>query len=71
MSTLTIGFSNTFYTLWSVGEPYKEYVDQYSFYWKVDTWYLKNLSMDLDAAKAKVEAENPGQAYKIDLDLKG
>lgn len=62
----TIGFTNKFYTLWSVSEPYKEYVDEYNFYWKVDKHFQKNLSHDLETAKSKLVGE-----FNIDLELRG
>lgn len=62
----TIGFANTFYTLWEVSEPYKVYTSEYSYYMKQDCLYLKNLSKDLETAKAKM-----GGDYVIDLTLRG
>lgn len=64
---LTIGQANVYFTLWEVSEPFKEYTSATSFYWKVDYWYRQNLSMNLEAAIAKLE----GGEYKIDLELRG
>lgn len=69
---LTIGFTEKYYTLWSVGEPYEEK----HYYnglcvgstWKQECHYIQNLSMDLDRAKAK--AQSMGE-YEINLELKG
>src|ERR1035437_5356390 len=61
-----IGFTNVYYTLWQVGEPYKSYHDKYNFTWKQDTRYIQNLSFDFEAAKAKMVGE-----YSIDLELRG
>lgn len=62
----TIGFTNKFYTLWSVSVPYKEYINKYDFYMKQDCGYIQNLSTDLEKAKAKIEGD-----YNIDLELRG
>jgi hypothetical protein len=67
----TIGFTEVYYTLWEVGEIYEEPV----FYnglkvgvnYKQDVFYVKNLSMDLEKAKAKMVDEK----YCIDLELRG
>ena len=63
----TIGFANKYYTLWIVGEPYREYTSEYSFYEKQDLTYVKNLSMDLEKAKEKLK----GEEYDVDLNLRG
>lgn len=68
---LTIGFTNHYYTLWSV-------VD-------VETWnpiyrvmyivthynYRQNLSMDMEEAKKKIAEMAGDKGYDIDLDLRG
>ena len=61
-----IGKANVYFTLWEVGDPYKEYTSATSFYWKVNHNYMRNLSMNLEAAKAKVHGD-----YEIDLELRG
>ncbi len=75
---LTLGFTNHFYTLWSVntfvrygagetvngvfnGESYL--VTKYS--------YIQNLSMDYEAAKAKIALVAGEQAWEEDLSLRG
>ena len=63
----TIGFTKKYYTLWEVGEPYKEYISTYDYYIKQDFTYIQNLSIDLEKAKAKLQDER----YDIDLDLRG
>lgn len=70
---LTIGFATTFYTLWdvntyqkwgqSMGKPYS--------YMETSHQYLRNLSMDLDEAKAKLQAVIGDQAFGVDLNLRG
>lgn len=70
---LTIGFTTTFYTLWDVntyqkwgqrdGKPYS--------YMETSHQYLRNLSMDLDDAKAKVQAVIGDRAFSVDLNLRG
>ena len=49
-----VGFAEKYYTLWMVNAD------------DSDGFYLKNLSMDLDVAKSKVEGE-----YEIDLERRG
>ena len=49
-----IGFTEKYYTLWMVNES------------ETDGYYVKNLSMDLDIAKSKVEGE-----YEVDLERRG
>ena len=61
-----IGFSKKYYTLWEISDPYKYYYYQDSYEIKVDCIYIKNLSMDLETAKSKIEGD-----YKVDLDLRG
>lgn len=74
----TLGFTHTYYTLWEVGEPQKRYtsgatvngVFTGSYYMEQECVYLQNLSMDYDAAIAKIEERSGGKCV-IDLDLKG
>ena len=61
-----IGFTNVYYTLWSVSEPYKHYFDKYAWEWRISKTFIQNLSMNLEEAKAKVEDN-----YEIDLTLRG
>lgn len=68
---LTIGFTNQYYTLWSVSEPYKHYYNQYEYDIKQDVTYYQNLSFDLQEAKAKVESKYPNIDYLVDLSLRG
>lgn len=66
----TIGFTNTFYTLWEVAEPVTEPVYhgdlQVGSITRQSVMYLQNLSTDLEKAKAKLTGE-----YRIDLELRG
>jgi len=62
----TIGFANTFYTLWDVSAPYKHRISQHEIQWRVQKTYIQNLSLSLEKAEAKLEGE-----YAIDLDLRG
>lgn len=64
---LTIGFTNTFYTLWDVSEPFTTQVNSYTTRTKTTCTYIKNLSTDLEKAKAMLA----GQEYQIDLELRG
>lgn len=65
-SELVIGFTNKYYTLWRVSEPYKEWVSEWEYVVKRDYTYIQNLSFDLDKAKAKVEGD-----CRVDLGLRG
>lgn len=68
---LTIGFTNQYYTLWSVSEPYNHFYSQYEYDVKQDYSYYQNLSFDLSEAKSKVESKYPETPYLIDLSLRG
>lgn len=75
---LTLGFSNQFYTLWEVGEPYKKYgagcvingVFTGDFTLVQACTYIQNLSLDYDAAIAKIAEKSAGQ-FRVDLGLRG
>lgn len=67
---LKIGFANKFYTLWSVSEPYRQYVTAESWYDKTDFNFYQNLSFDLEAAKEKVKKLHGVDAEFVD-GLKG
>lgn len=54
-STLRIGFANTYFTLWSVSEPYKHYHNKYDWSWRVDSMYIRNLSMNEESAIEKAK----------------
>jgi hypothetical protein len=64
-----IGFTNKYYTLWEVSNPYKVDYDTYSVT-KVDTTYLQNLSFSLDEAIRKVK-ELYGHEVEVDEQLRG
>ncbi len=53
---LTIGFANTFYTLWDVDSEKQYATDAYGNHYvsgiKVNYWYKKNISTDLEKAKS-------------------
>lgn len=68
---LTIGFTNKYYTLWNVSAPYKHYTSEYNYVIKVDKIYSRNLSMNLEEAKKKVEKLVDGGEYVVDLTLCG
>ncbi len=61
----TIGFTNKFYTLWKVSEPYKE-KNEHGTITKQDCFFVQNLSFDLEKAKAKINGP-----FEIDLELRG
>jgi len=61
-----IGFTNKYYTLWEASDPYVHWNSKESSVERIDFYYLKNLSMNLDEAKAKVDGK-----YEIDLELRG
>lgn len=61
-----IGFTNKYYTLWEVSDPYTYWISKENSVERTDYTYIKNLSMDFDSAKSKVVGK-----YDIDLDLRG
>ena len=61
-----IGFTNKYYTLWKVSDPYIYWKSDESTVERIDYIYIKNLSMDFDSAKSKMDGE-----YDIDLGLRG
>lgn len=75
---LTLGFSTQYYTLWEVSEPFKKYgagivlngvfTGDYTMVQNCD--YIQNLSMDYDAAIAKITERSNGK-FNIDLELRG
>lgn len=64
----TLGFTNEYYTLWEVSEPYPVFTSSHNFYYRVDFSYLQNLSKDYASAVAKIKKIG---AYREDLKLKG
>jgi hypothetical protein len=64
-----IGFTNKYYTLWEVSNPYTKDYGTYSVT-KVDTNYLQNLSFSLDEALRKAK-ERYGIEVKVDEQLRG
>jgi hypothetical protein len=62
-----IGFTNVFYTLWDVSEPYQYYFDEHNFEYRVDCVYIKNLSKDFEVAKSTMGDSE----YEVDLKLRG
>lgn len=66
---LTIGFTSVYYTLWSV-KIWTRYGANGSAYEVTSYAYLQNLSMDLEAAKDKINKMSNG-LYDIDLTLRG
>lgn len=62
----TIGFTNKYYTLWEVSEPYKVHVNAFQWYEKQDFTYLKNLSKTLEGAKSKLQGD-----FVVNLELRG
>lgn len=75
---LVLGFSNSYYTLWEVSEPYKKYsggmvlngVFTGSFEMVQDCIYLQNLSLDYNEALKKI-TERSGNKFRIELELRG
>lgn len=71
--SLTIGFGGTFYTLWRV-TPYERWDTSGDFprkYLAVAYQYLRNLSIDLDRAKAKLKETIGDEVFDVDLTLHG
>ncbi len=69
--TTYIGFTNVYYTLWSVikGRIYSAHGGSYED--KTDYYFIQNLSKDLDKAKAKVEQSKGKGSFIVDLELRG
>lgn len=69
----TIGFTEVYYTLWEVGEPYEE--KQYhngvciGSDWKQSVTYIQNLAHDIE--KAKQHELIAGHSYTVDVELRG
>ena len=70
---LTLGFTNTFYTLWEVSEPYQYWIDAHHFEWRQTCDYRQNLSKTREAAVEKIKAlaNQSNASYSIDLNLRG
>jgi len=64
-----IGFTNKYYTLWEVSNPYTKNYGTYSVT-KVDTNYLQNLSFSLEEAQRKAK-ERYGIEVGVDEELRG
>jgi hypothetical protein len=64
-----IGFTNKYYTLWEVSNPYTKDYGTYSVT-KVDTNYLQNLSFSLEEAQRKAK-ERYGIEVGVDEELRG
>ena len=67
---LTLGFTNVYYTLWSVSEPYQHWLDAHNFEIRQDLQYQQNLRLDYSQAVDKIKEMSNGE-YKIDLQLRG
>lgn len=65
MTSYVMGFANEFYTLWEVDISEKQTLN--GSYPVTHKWFIKNLSKNLDEAKAKLA----GTEYRIDLSLRG
>lgn len=64
-----IGFTNKYYTLWEVSDPYGVTHSTYTEI-KVDTTYLQNLSFSLEEAQRKAN-ERYGIKVEVDEGLRG
>lgn len=68
--TPTIGFTNKYYTLWNVSNPYT--VDNgYYTETKQDYQYIQNLSFDFDVAKQKMNEQYGEREWDINLEVRG
>ena len=67
---LTIGFTNKYYTLWHVSEPYKVRSGDgnHDYVMRTQFTYRQNLSFDFEAAKRKAGEFG---SFNVDLGLKG
>jgi hypothetical protein len=68
---LTIGFTNHYYTLWSVTTGIRYDATTGCEYQRTNFQYLQNLSMDFEVAKEKIVKLVDGGEYEIDLELRG
>lgn len=66
---LTIGFTTVFYTLWEVNTY--NVLERGKWITRTEHQYFRNLSRDLDAAKAKVAALGAEVQYDVNLGLRG
>lgn len=83
VSGLVLGFTSQYYTLWTIGEPYKKYtagmvingVFTGSYEWVQDVNYVQNLSKNFEDTVAKITAIAAGEGedvgYTVDLELRG
>lgn len=67
---LTIGFTNHYFTLWSVTTTFRKNHSTGEEFESTNFRYLQNLSMELEAAKVKIAAMSDG-VYEINLELHG
>ena len=65
----TIGFTNKYYTLWEVSDPYQDFEDVYTVI-RQDFTYIQNLSFELDTAQEKA-IEKYGEKLPVDESLRG
>lgn len=65
----TIGFTNKYYTLWEVSDPYHTFEGMYTVI-RQDTTYIQNLSFDLNEAQEKA-IERYGHKLPVDEGLRG
>jgi len=68
--TPTIGFTNKYYTLWNISQPYT--VDNGCYTeTKQDFQYIQNLSYDFDTAKEKMTEQYGDRNWEVDLEVRG
>lgn len=67
---LKIGFTEKYFTLWEVSEPYLKYVNEFEAYEKIDYCFIQNLSLQKDKAIEKAKSMNC-ETSEVDYDLKG
>jgi hypothetical protein len=68
-STPTMGFTNKYFTLWMVSEPYEQYIDKHLYVMRIDYTYRQNLSFNEKSATAKM-VDRFGDDYNVDLELR-
>ncbi len=67
---LTLGFTNVYYTLWQVEDPFKRYLTSEEWVMEQACSYQQNLSMEYEKAVEKIAAMSNGN-YAVDLELRG
>lgn len=66
-----VGFTNQFFTLWTISEPYQYFFNQHEFVMREDVTFHQNLSHDRDEAIRKAKEIMNVEHVEVDEDLRG